>query len=262
MENDNQTLIDTNIEAFKCEMRAFPHVEIASPELLRQNRDDLNKLGLVYYLGLGGPEDREEAKRLWAKSNDGEAKLFLSVDRFLENDLSGGVQLLAEASKMGVVLAQLRYAYCLILGIGIDADLGRAYKILKKLANDHVPCAVYFIGAMHMTREQTLVEYDPERAQKLLDWSIKNGCKFAQFEQGVVDLRKAKTEPAIARAFGLIEAAAEQDEPRAMFYYALALARGDRVKQDTERAQRYLDRCLQLGFGPAVDAVKEAVKKM
>ena len=107
MENDNQTLIDTNIEAFKCEMRAFPHVDIESPELLRQNRDDLNKLGLVYYLGLGGPEDREEAKRLWAKSNDGEAKLFLSVDRFLENDLSGGAQLLAEASKMGIHWARM-----------------------------------------------------------------------------------------------------------------------------------------------------------
>ncbi len=264
---ENKNLVEINIEAFKCEMRTFPYEKITAPEKLVADLNtlspaDKNKAGLALYLGHGIPRDPERAKQIWLDTNDAEAKLYLSVDKFLENDLNKGVIYLAEASKLGLPTAQLRYAYCLILGIGVEANLENAYKIFKKLANEQVPCAVYFLGAMHMTREQTLVEYDPKRAQELLDWSVSHGCKFAQFEQGVVDLRKAKTDAAIKQAYGLIAAAAEQYEPRAMFYYSLALARGDQIEKNTVLAQEYLDRCLDLGFSPAVDAVKEAVKKL
>ena len=267
MENQEQKLIEINLQAFVCEMRAFPFVEIENPlELMRNYQKlsvvDQNKLGLALYLGQGLMQDRESAVEVWQNAGDAESLLYLSVDRFFQGDKTGGVDYLSKAAKAGNVLAQLRYAYCLILGIGVSADMGKAFKIIDKLAHDKVPCAVYFLGAMYMTKAQDLVEYDVEKGKKLLAWSVAHGCKFAQFEQGVVDLRTAKTAEEKQQAFALIRAAAEQGEPRAMFMYAIELSRGENVPRDRKLAEFYLNQCLALNFEPAVNAVKDVVKKM
>lgn len=267
MENQEQKIMEINVQGFICEMRTFPFVEIENPIKLLQNYTQLsnpecNKLGLALYLGQGLAQDKESALEVWQSTNDAESWLYLSVDRFFQGDKTGGVNYLSKAAKAGNTQAQLRYAYCLILGIGISGDINKAFKIFDKLAREKVPCAVYFVGAMHMTKAQDIVEYNVEKGKKLLAWSVTHGCKFAQFEQGVVDFRTAKTAEEKQKALDLIRAAAEQGEPRAMFMYAIELSRGENVPQDRKLAEFYLNQCLALNFEPAVDAVKNAVKKM
>lgn len=267
MENQEQKLMEINVQAFTCEMRTFPFVEVKNPtrllhDFLQLAKPERNKLGLALYLGQGIQQDKEKAVEIWESTNDAESLLYLSVDRFFQGDKEGGVNYLSKSAKAGNVTAQLRYAYCLILGIGVSGDINKAFKIFDKLARDKVPCAVYFIGAMHMTKAQDLVEYDIEKGKKLLAWSVEHGCKYAQFEQGVVDLRTAKTPEEKQKALALIRAAAEQGEPRAMFMYAIELSRGENVPQDKSLAEFYLNQCLTLGFEPAVEAVKDAVKKI
>ena len=60
-------------------------------------------------------------------------------------------------------------------------------------------------------------------------WSVNNGCKFAQFEQGAILFNKATTQAERDEAYALIKKAADQNEVRAMLYYAVALAKGESI---------------------------------
>ena len=93
-------------------------------------------------------------------------------------------------------------------------------------------------------------------------WSVNNGCKFAQFEQGAILFNKATNQAERDEAYALIKKAADQNEVRAMLYYAVALAKGESIPQDLKLAEKYLQRCVELGFEPAVEAMKETIKKI
>ncbi len=257
---------EINIQAFRCEMRSIPLLKIKIDEKLK-NIDSLTPteqadVAAFIYLGEGTKADKDAARAIWKKCDTPNSYLYQSADCFRTKKLSDGFRCLQKAANAGNKTAQLRFAYCLLMGIGTEVNLDKAYKIFDKLAHEKIPCAVYFVGAIQLMPSQNFITPNKERAQEKLLWSVKNGCKFALFEQGAIQYSKAKNQSEKNEAYSLIKKAADQNEVRAMLYYAVSLAKGEDIKQDLELAEKYLQRCVDLGFEPAIQAMKETIKKI
>ena len=258
---------EINIQAFRCEMRSIPSPKIKFDKAKLDNIDSLSPaeqadFAVFYYLGEGVKADRKKAVEIWKKADTESAHLYLSAELFRTKKLTDGFKMLQKAANEGNKTAQLRFAYCLLMGIGTDINIDKAYKIFDKLAHEKIPCAVYFVGAIQLMPNQNFITPNKERAQEKLMWSVKNGCKFALFEQGAIQYSQAKNQTEKNEAYALIKKAADQNEVRAMLYYAVSLARGEDIKQDLELAEKYLQRCIDLGFEPAIAAMKESIKKL
>lgn len=252
-----------NYEAFKCELRVLPfsnttnYREILSAAATHDNHA-LNDAALALYRdkSVDRAQRVNEAMGVWAKVDDGEANFLLATAYFQHNKKESGVERLRKAVKLGNVSAQLRAGYCTLMGIGVQPDLEKAAKIFKKLATQKIPEAVYFTGALYMIGcESTPV--DTEKAHKLLMWSVKNGCKFAEFEHGVSLIQKPETKD---QGLDYIYRAAQKQEIRAMLWLAIELARGTMVKKDLKTSQYYMEQCYSLHFAPAVAAINEVLK--
>lgn len=258
-------MLDYNSQAFICEMRVFPAVEISCVGDKAQNIDNLSPMeqalvGLAYYKGFELKKDTARAVEIWQKNKNADSLLYLSVDAFLNKHDRQGFEFLHDSAKLGNKLAFLRMGYCYILGIGVEPNAERAYKIFDKLAHDNVPEAVYFVGAMQMIPGQKFVSADPKSAQQKMLLSVQLGCKFAEFEQGIVQLRCAKNEEEKQQAIKLIKNAGEKQEVRAMLWLAIELTKGNYLPKNTERAEKYMTQCIKLGFEPAVTAFKKAIQ--
>lgn len=251
-----------NLEAFKCELRVMPFSDIKHyREVLADpnaSNHEKNLAGISLYRDKNVDKAKRvnEAMGVWAKIDDGEANFLLSTAYFQHNKKDEGVERLRKAVKLGNVPAQLRAGYCTLMGIGVAPDLVKAAKVFKRLATEKVPEAVYFTGALYMMGSE-VTPADPEKAKKLLMWSVKNGCKFAEFEHGVTLLAKPETRE---EGIKYIYSAGEKQEVRAMMWLAIELARGTVVKKDLTASQKYMEQCFALRFKPAVDAVNEAIK--
>ena len=258
---------EINIQAFRCEMRSIPQPKMKFDSEKLKNVEKLtpaeqSEIAALLYLGEGVTADKKTAREIWKKADNDTAHLYLSADLFRTKKLSDGFKMLQKAANEGNKTAQLRFAYCLLMGIGTEANLDKAYKIFDKLAHEKIPCAVYFVGAIQLMPTQNFITPNKERAQEKLMWSVKNGCKFALFEQGAIQYSQAKNQSEKNEAYALIKKAAEQNEVRALLYYAVSLAKGEDIKQDLELAEKYLQRCIELGFEPAIEAMKESIKKI
>jgi len=256
-----------NIQAFRCEMRSIPLPKIKLDEeklkaIATLSPKEQADLATFIYLGEGVKADKDKARDIWEKANTDNAHLYQSADMFRLKKLSEGFKFLQKAANEGNKTAQLRFAYCLLMGIGTDVNIDKAYKIFDKLAHEKIPCAVYFVGAIQLMPGQNFITPNKERAQEKLMWSVKNGCKFALFEQGAIQYSNAKNQSEKNEAYALIKKAAEQNEVRALLYYAVSLAKGEDIKQDLALAEKYLQRCVDLGFEPAIEAMKETIKKI
>ena len=177
-----------NYEAFKCELRVMPFSEITDYQPLLEKIDTLdahtkNQVALALYRDKKQKKETRvnQALSIWNKVHDAEAMSLISTTYFQHNDKERGVSTLREAIALGSVTAQLRAGYCTLMGIGVRPDLDKASNIFKRLAKEKVPEAVYFTGALYMMGSDTTPK-DPERAKKLLMWSVEHGCKFAEFE--------------------------------------------------------------------------------
>ncbi len=258
---------EINIQAFRCEMRSIPIPKIKIDETKISNISSFSPaeqsdLAALLYLGEGIAADKKKAREIWQRVDNDTAHLYLSADFFRLKKLPEGFKLLQKAANEGNKTAQLRFAYCLLMGIGTEINIDKAYKIFDKLAHEKIPCAFYFVGAIQLMPNQNFITPNKERAQEKLMWSVKNGCKFALFEQGAIQFSQAKNQTEKNEAYALIKKAADQNEVRAMLYYAVSLAKGEGIKQDLELAEKYLQRCVELGFEPAIEAMKETIKKI
>ena len=261
----NKQTTDFNSQAFTCEMRTFPAVEFShivekALTLDTLSPSDKAKVGLAYYTGFEIKKDRAKAIEIWQNDAGADSLFYLSVDAFLNNKDRQGFKYLHDSAKLGNKQAFLRLGYCYIMAIGVEGDAERAYRVFDKLAREKVPEAVYFVGAMQMLPSQPFVEFNPESAQQKLMWSVQHGCKFAQFEQGIVLLRNAKNEAEKQQAVKLIKSAGEKQEVRAMMWLAVESIKGEYFPVDRERAEKYMSQCIKLGFEPAVTAFKKALQ--
>lgn len=252
-----------NYEAFRCELRVMPKSEIRDyqpllPKFSGLDNHTKNQVALAIYADKAIDKKKRvhKAMSIWNVVADGEAKFLLCTTYFQNNEKDLGVEALREAIKLGSVPAQLRAGYCTLMGIGVKPDLEKAATIFKRLAREQVPEAVYFTGALFMMGSESTPK-DPERARKMLMWSVENGCKFAEFEHGVSLLRKKETKDEGVR---YIYAAADKQEVRAMMWLAIELARGTVVERNIAASQKYMEQCYNLRFAPAVEAVNEALK--
>ncbi len=258
---------EINIQAFRCEMRSIPMPKTKITKEKLENFSSLPPeeqadLAALMYLGEGVTADKKKAVEIWKNAKTDNAFVYLSAEKFRKKELSEGFKLLQKAATSSNKTAQLRFAYCLLMGIGTSIDVERAYKIFDKLAHEKNPCAVYFVGAIQLMPNQHFIAFNKDKALEKLMWSVNNGCKFAQFEQGAIQFNKATTQAERDEAYALIKKAADQNEVRAMLYYAVALAKGESIPQDLKLAEKYLQRCVELGFEPAVEAMKETIKKI
>ena len=251
-----------NIEAFKCELRVMPFSEVADYRPLLTNIEDLdahlkNQVALALYRdkAVDKQERVNKAMSIWNKVGDAEATFLLSTAYFQHDKKERGVATLRRAINLGSVPAQLRAGYCTLMGIGVTPDLEKASNIFKRLAKQKVPEAVYFTGALFMMGSESTPK-DPEKARKMLMWSVENGCKFAEFEHGVTLLQKPETKK---EGIDYIMRAAEKQEVRAMMWLAIELARGTTLAPDIKLSQKYMEQCYNLKFQPAVDAISEAI---
>ncbi len=255
-----------NYEAFRCELRVMPMGEYAKDyvnyldnlESLPAHQQNQVALALYYDRSISKEERVNKALTIWHRVHDAEAMFLSSTAFFQHNDKERGVSCLREAIKLGSVPAQLRAGYCTLMGIGVEPNLEKAAGIFKRLSKDKVPEAVYFTGALFMMGSETTPK-DPERAKRLLMWSVENGCKFAEFEHGVTLLQKPETKQ---QGIEYIYKAANKQEVRAMMWLALELARGTTLPQDMEKSQYYMEKCYSLKFLPAVQAIQEAMASM
>mgnify|MGYP002515791125 FL=1 len=251
-----------NFEAFKCELRVMPFSDIADYRTVLADAKADNHSRNFAAVSLYRDKSVDRAKRVneamgvWAKVDDAEANFLLSTAYFQHNKKEEGIDRLRKAIKLGSVPAQLRAGYCTLMGIGVKPDLEKAAKIFKRLATEKVPEAVYFTGALYMMGSETTPQ-DPEKARKLLMWSVKNGCKFAEFEHGITLLANPETKD---EAIDYIYRAAAKQEIRAMMWLAIELARGTILEKNLAASQNYMEQCYALHFKPAVDAVNEALK--
>ncbi len=251
-----------NYEAFKCELRVMPFSDIVDYRTILNNPNYDNHTRCMAGISLYRDKSVDRAKRvneamgIWAKIDDAEANFLLATAYFQHNKHDEGVERLRKAVKLGSIPAQLRAGYCTLMGIGVKPDLEKASQIFKRLANEKVPEAVYFTGALYMMGSDSTPK-DPEKAKKLLMWSVKNGCKFAEFEHGITLLGNEKTRE---EAIDYIYSAASKQEIRAMMWLAIELAHGNLIKKDLPASQNYMEQCYALHFKPAVDAVNEALR--
>lgn len=252
-----------NYEAFKCELRVMPFSEITDYQPLLEKIDTLdahtkNQVAIALYRDKKQKKETRvnQALSIWNKVHDAEAMSLISTAYFQHNDKERGVSTLREAIALGSVTAQLRAGYCTLMGIGVRPDLDKASNIFKRLAKEKVPEAVYFTGALYMMGSDTTPK-DPERAKKLLMWSVEHGCKFAEFEHGVSLLQKEDTK---SEGIKYIYKAAQKQEVRAMMWLAIELARGTILPRNMAESQNYMEQCYNLRFLPAVNAINEALK--
>jgi len=95
------------------------------------------ELGLIYYSGQLGKQDKEKAFDIWnsaASFGSVEAKVRISLATILEDkksDYTSEVQALQDAFNNGSVFAQTALAYCYEKGIGVQEDKSYSVKLYK-----------------------------------------------------------------------------------------------------------------------------------
>ncbi len=258
---ENLSPQELNLEAFKCELRVMPNSYVINyKEVLSNPKSDAHLrnmagVSLYYDKKVDKAERVNDAMRIWADIDDGEANLLLSAAYFQNSKKNEGVERLRRAIKLGNIQAQLRAGYCTLMGIGVKSDINKAANIFKRLATQKVPEAVYFTGALYLVKND-VTPLDPEKAKKLLMWSVKHGCKFAEFEHGISLLAKPETK---AEGIEYIYRAGRQQEVRAMMWLAIELAQGTILEKDMDASQEYMQKCITLKFKPAIDAINEVI---
>lgn len=254
---------ELNFESFRCELRILPEAKI---EDYSNKLNDLSALSIetqrevALALFQDKTVDKKErtsrAMEIWQKLGDDTSLLYLATAYYLINNDTKATEILRKSANLGNKQAQLRTGYATLMGVGTNPDLKKATDIFKRLAKEKLPEAVYFTGAMFLLDEEDFVQKDPQKARKLLLWSVNNGCKFAQFEHGVMLLKDENTKD---DGIKFIYAAAKQQEVRAMMWLAIELARGTTIPRNIKESQKYLEKCYNLRFTPAVMALKEAM---
>ncbi len=253
-----------NYEAFKCELRIMPEIKSIDYSAQLNSIDSLsaeekrNLAGQIFVDKKQSKETRtKNAIKLWHAVNDDISLLYSATAYFIANKPEYGFKDLVKSAKLGNNQATLRLAYCHLMGIGTTLNVDKACELFKRLAHDKIPDAVYFMGAMFLI-DTINKKSNPTKAKTYLDWSIQHGCKFALFEHGATLL---KSEESKNKGIEYIIKAAKKQEVRAMMWLAIELTRGETVPRDIKAAQRYLEKCYNLGFKPAVDAVTEVINE-
>ena len=252
---------ELNYEAFRCELRVLPDIKIENYKEKLKKLNELTPaeqrevaLALLQDRSVDKKQRFEQAMQIWSKLSDEVSLFYLATAYFLLKDDEDGFKYLKMSAKLGYQPAQLNLGYCTLMGVGTTPDLKKACLMFKKLSQEKIPEAVYFVGALYLLDED-FVQKDPVKARKMLLWSVENGCKFALFEHGVTLIKKPETKQ---KGIDLIYQAAKKQEVRAMMWLAIESARGTIIPRNLADSQYYLEKCCYLGFRPALAAVKEA----
>lgn len=252
---------ELNYEAFRCELRVLPDAtekdykeKLEKISTLSSDEQREVALALLQDKTQDKKQRFERAMQIWAHLGDSTSLFYLATAYFLLKDEENGFKYLKISAKEGNLQAQLHLGYCTLMGVGTKPELKKACLIFKKLSQEKIPEAVYFVGALYMLDED-FVQKDPVKARKMLLWSVEHGCKFALFEHGITLIKKPETKK---RGLDLIYQAAKKQEVRAMMWLAIESARGTIIPQNYADSKMYLEKCCYLGFRPAIAAVKEA----
>lgn len=260
--------VTINRQALLCEMKDMPMAVVSnltSKMKIYETLPPEEKADLAQFLywGAMSKAEKQTVVDTWESCKTANAFLYLACDSFLKCDEAKGLNYLKKSAKLGNKTAMLRVGLCYSMGVGAEPDPKRAYDIFEKLAREEKdPIALYFCGSMIAYGKYPFISLPAERGKKMLEYSLNSGCKYAEFEHGVILLKKAKTPEEKQKGYEWMRRAAEHREPRAMLTYAVAMQNGEVSPSDSKLIKKYFDTCILLAFEPAVEAFKKAVQDL
>lgn len=234
------------------------------PELISLslcNDFDAFKVACCKYVGYKTVDNEKEAYEIWerlAVKGEPNSMLEHSAKLFKDSKIKEGFTFLLNASRKGNLTAIFRVALCYLHGIYVKQDEAKATQLITLLAQKKYPDAIYFMSILHSIGTNS-VEYNEEKAEKLLLESVRLESKFGQTEYGFKlfvgenDVEKKK------KGFDLIKDSADAGDPRAMTMLSIIYAKGEEgvIEQSEEQSKVYLALAFDLGYSPAVKMVEE-----
>jgi len=224
---------------------------------------DLYKKACCMYAGYKIEENEEQAFKLWkqlAEQDDANSMIELSAKAFVDDKKEEGFALLQKAGKLGSEIAQYRFAVCNFLGYGTAENAEKAFTIIKKLAEQKFPNAVYLLGSFYFNDNGTFVEQDKKKGWELIKTASALGCAYAQYEVAIQYFIKQDKDANFADVAELMDKAAEGGDLRALYVMSLAYAKGEGVEADLDKAMRYLAQSYEGGFPLAIELMKKLSK--
>jgi TPR repeat protein len=150
-------------------------------------------LGICHLKGFGVDKDEAAAFRLFKEAADlGSGAGAACVGQMLrdgvgvEGDVGAGLKYLREAAEAGDAQSWLELGKSYDLGLGIDVDREEAEKWYTLAAADGDPEAQAHLASLLAAPGATEGEF--RKAMKLIDQSSDQGCDFADYFRGTVDL--------------------------------------------------------------------------
>jgi len=228
------------------------------------NPYDLYKKACCMYAGYKIEENEEEAFKLWqlsAKNGETNAMVELSALCINKEKYEDGFKYLQQSANMGNEVAQYRIAICYFLGLGTNENGEKAFAIIKKLAENNYPNAVYLLGSFYFNDGGVFVEQDRIKGWELIKKASSLGSPYAQYEVAIQYFIKKNEKANFGEVVALMEKSAEGGDLRALYVLALAYAKGEGVKVDIDKAMRYLAQSYEGGFPLAVQLMETISKQ-
>lgn len=225
---------------------------------------DIFRLACCEYVGYKVDENEALAEKHWLQASNGgdkNAMLEYSVCLFESGKVEDGFKCLLKASKLGESTAIFRVSLCYLNGIGCKENGKKGTELMKLLANNEYPNALYFYSSMLEYGNGEDVAMDKAKAKEVLEKALKLGSAFAMTDIGLKAYINGKDDEQKKDALKMVERGAEDGDIRAMCVMAIVYAKGEcGVGIDVEKSHRYLALSYDAGFPISVRIVEQAKK--
>ena len=181
-------------------------------------------------------------KKLFRKNADEMYEEALSAEH---SDPKRYKKLIADASVLGNVDAQLRYGLEFVRGGFGDENKGDGLKWLQQAAKHDNSEAWFTIGMMF--KDGHLVSQDYQEASRLFAKAADSGHTVAQLELGYLYFKGLGVSQSNQKALKLYRRAADNGSANACFNIGLMYWKGEGVETDLESARRWLENAQRLG---------------
>lgn len=242
----------------------FDSFDPKSVDVESESAYDVYRLACCEYVGYKIDENETLAEKHWLKAsnaNDHNAMLEYSVCMFEQGKAEDGFKSLLKASKLGDSVAIFRTALCYLNGVGCKENVKKGVELIKLLAGNNNPNALYFYSTMLEYGNGDDVAVDKAKAKEMLDKAFRLGSPFAKTDVGLKAFMDAKTEEDRIKALNIVEQGAEDGDIRAMCIMSIVYARGESgFEVDVEKSHKYLALSYDAGFPISVRIVEEAKK--
>lgn len=223
--------------------------------------DCMNSLGYILETSDEYPRDHKRAFELYKRAADlGDSRGYNNLGACYSNglgterDLEMAFNSYKIAAEHGHAKSQYDLGICYRLGEGTEQNFEKAIEwYLKAIAQGHAG-AMCNLGIMYQSGIG--VEVDIDKARTYFSMSAEAGNMQGQFCLASLYFTGKGMEQNYEEAVKWFRAAAEQGEPDSMFHLAICYNEGYGVEKDFKMVKAYLFKAADLGWQPAIDAIK------